>query len=183
MRTLERRKHNRIETLRDNHRVWITNQDVLKNVTMSFYKNLHTEESVVTERYVLHGCFPSLPLEWITNLNKLINDKEIHTTLFDMKPWKAPTIDGLHVGFFQSQWLIVENSICEAIKKIFQGNGIPLALNITLLVLIPNVDVSTSMSQFHPISLCTIIYKILTKVIANRLKKMLPYLLLLKARI
>jgi hypothetical protein len=51
------------------------------------------------------------------------------------------------------------------------------ALNATFLTLIPKEERVTNPKQFRPIALCNVIYKIITKVIANRLKPILPYVI------
>jgi hypothetical protein len=52
-----------------------------------------------------------------------------------------------------------------------------LALNATFLTLIPKEERVTNPKQFRPISLCNVIYKIITKVVANRLKPILTHVI------
>ena len=68
-------------------------------------------------------------------------------------------------------------SLCSFITNIFNSNHIPVEINRTLLVLIPKVDYPTSLKMFRPISLCTVPYKTVTKIIANRLHDFLPDLI------
>ena len=99
---------------------------------------------------------------------------EIKNVVFSMKPLKAPGMDGLHVIFYQSQWPVVGPSLCKFIGDIFNSGKLPQEVNTTMLVLIPKVEHSTNLKMFRPISLCTIAYKTVTKIIANRLQAVLP---------
>ena len=47
-------------------------------------------------------------------------------------------------------------------------------INQTFVSLIPKVDNPESVKQFRPISLCNVAYKVVTKIVANRLKRIMP---------
>lgn len=65
-------------------------------------------------------------------------------------------------------------SIGDALKKMFVEGKVPEVLNVTLLVLIPKKKQPKRMSDLRPIALSNVLYKIFGKVLANRLKTLLP---------
>lgn len=64
-------------------------------------------------------------------------DEEIRANLWTLKPFKAPRLDGLHVGFFQHFWAEVGNSVCLEVKRVFDIGVVPKYLNETLITLVP----------------------------------------------
>lgn len=104
-----------------------------------------------------------------------VDDNEISSTIFSMKPLIAPRVDGLHVLFYQSQWSVVGPSICCFIKNIFANKYIPIEINMTPLVLILEVDNPLNLKMYWPISPCIVVYKTMTKLLANRLQTILPH--------
>lgn len=96
-----------------------------------------------------------------------------------MNPSKSPGPDGMTTGFFQGSWDVVGEDIFMAISDFFSTRILPTETNYTHIVLIPKTKKPTKM-QLRPISLCNVCYKILAKLLANRVIDLnTPYLMLL----
>lgn len=102
---------------------------------------------------------------------------EIKSALFDIDPTKAPGAYGMTAGFYQQYWNVVGSDVVNAVQSFFQNDHILKSLNHTKIVLIPKVKTLTQVSQFRPISLCNVIYKIIAKAMAKRLRRILPKLI------
>ena len=101
-------------------------------------------------------------------------EEEVKEALFNIGDLKAPGPDGMSAVFFKRFWHLVGNTITEEILKFLRGGQMPEGWNDTMIVLIPKTANPQSMKDLRPISLCNVIYKVISKVIANRLKCILP---------
>ena len=90
-----------------------------------------------------------------------------------MAPLKALGPDGMPALFYHSFWHIIGSQVTNAVLSCLNSCKIPESINHTFITLIPKVPSPKRMSDFRPISLCNVIYKIMSKVIANRLKPIL----------
>ena len=91
-----------------------------------------------------------------------------------MGPTKALGPDGINALFYQKFWHIVGNNVVNAVLE-FLNNGVMLPnLNHTNIVLIPKVKNPEKIFEYRPINLCNVVYKIISKVLANRLKQVFP---------
>ena len=107
-------------------------------------------------------------------LSRPYSVEEVKVVLFQMGPTKVPGPDGMNALFYQKFWHIVGNDVSSAVLD-FLNSGIKIPeINYTHIVLIPKVKSLEKMTDFRPISLCNVIYKIISKVVANRLKTILP---------
>ena len=90
-----------------------------------------------------------------------------------MAPLKAPGSEGLLPLFFQTYWTDIGMDVSQAVLSCLNSRSILRSINHTFITLIPKVHNPERVSNFRPISLCNVIYKIISKAIANRLKPML----------
>jgi len=118
--------------------------------------------------------YPPTDPTLLQGLSIPVTDKEIEVALFSMSPWKAPGPDGYPAGFFQKSWPMVKKGVCDYIKHLWANPHDVAQINKTDICLIPKFDKVEFVNQFRPISLCNVIYKILTKTIVNRLKPIIP---------
>ncbi|XP_050207419.1 uncharacterized protein LOC126656837 [Mercurialis annua] len=173
----QRRRQNRILMLKDDNGVYIDDQSKLQQMAMDYYKSLFKADIVNNGTDLISGAFPSLNSDVLEKLSKSVSDEDIKQALWDMKPLKAPGPDGLHALFYQSQWGLIGGKVCSFIKSIFNGAPLPAQINQTLLTLIPKCEFPDSIKLFRPISLCNVSYKIITKIIANRLKSIMSQII------
>jgi hypothetical protein len=99
---------------------------------------------------------------------------EIHGVVFSMPVDKAPGPDGFTTLFFQKCWDVICFELLEALEESRKNVSILKNFNTTNIALIPKVNDPYSFADFHPISLCNTIYKIITKAIYLRLKPIIP---------
>ncbi|KAH9762494.1 hypothetical protein KPL70_000832 [Citrus sinensis] len=166
---------NKVVTIQDDVGSWLQNKDEIHAV--SFFANLYSDEEREYCVYPTSNDFPRMTSNMISSIMQPVNDEEIMRIVFNMHLMKAPGVDGLHAIFYQSQWQVVGPSVCKVVKEVFVGKNIPLELNKTLIVLIPKNNNPANIKMFRPISLCPLMYKIIIKIMTNRLKEVLPHLI------
>ncbi|XP_019085377.1 PREDICTED: uncharacterized protein LOC104714891 [Camelina sativa] len=112
-----------------------------------------------------------------TRLTASATEAEVKHALFMMHPDKAPRPDGMTTLFFEKAWTVVKDDMVALVNQFFEEGEFDKSLNQTHICLIPNVAKTTRMTELRPISLCNVGYKILSKVLCNRLKSILPGLI------
>lgn len=106
------------------------------------------------------------------SLIRPITDQEIKDAAFQLGSLKAPGPNGFSGIFYHKHWEVIGTEVCVVIKSFFR-NGFLQEWNQTNIVLIPKVPHPEKLSQYRPISLCNFNIKIISKILANRLKLVL----------
>ncbi|KAH1106715.1 hypothetical protein J1N35_010483 [Gossypium stocksii] len=158
--TIRRRKFNRIIALCTSSREKSSDQSIFSDKAVRFFEKLYGEIPTSMSDLPMNLFF-HIKKDDFDFLNKPILNDEIKKALFDMALLKAPESDG--------QWDLIGETVCEWVQGIFTGNKIEKGFNNALIVSIPK-----DLSHFRPISICSVMYKLVMKVIANRLKVVFP---------
>ncbi|KAL0455360.1 UNVERIFIED_CONTAM: hypothetical protein Slati_0875200 [Sesamum latifolium] len=110
-------------------------------------------------------------------LIKPVTAAEVKMAFFDVEEDKSPGPDGYSSGFFKAAWPIIGEEVTQAILEFFLNGKLLKQVNATLLVLIPKVQAPSRVSDFRPISCCNVLYKVITKIIVQRLRPVLDSLI------
>jgi ribonuclease HI/exonuclease III len=177
--TQARNNYNLINEIYWQDQLWTDPEDI-KEAAHSYFKELYSapaQEDLEIDSYPLSEI-PNLITENDNRiLNRPISLKEIKKVVFRMNPDKAPGPDGFTPRFFTLCWDIIKKDLSKMIMRSQACTKIGGSTNSAFLALIPKEKGAKQLPRFRPISLCNTGYKIITKIIANRLKKMLPRLI------
>lgn len=111
------------------------------------------------------------------NLNRPVSEDEVKEVINEMQNGKAPGPNGFNVDFFKACWKTVKQDILNAVEDSRRSRSVLKALNTSSIALIPNQEKAITPDRFRAIALCNVVYKIISKVIVNRLKPLLPVLI------
>jgi hypothetical protein len=164
-----RARKNRIKKLKKQDGNWMSDQEEMQNMATDYFANLFMEDASVNPQGVVNLFSLIITKEMNYGLIKPYSAEEISDTLFQIGPLKAPGPDGFPAHFFQRSWPVMKEDIIRATQEFFETGIMKEGVNDTCLVLIPKVPFSETLKDFRPISLCNVIYKVVSKCIVNRL--------------
>jgi len=174
LRASQRKKRNTITRLRKVDGQFTEDEGEIAEIISSFYKDLYRSKGTEDMEHVLQTVPRKVSADMNDALLESFTNEEVKRALFQMFPTKAPGPDGFPAHFFQRHWDICGAEVCSVVLRALKGDDNVEDINSTCIVLIPKVECAEDIGQFRPISLCNVIYKIASKVLANRLRVILP---------
>lgn len=148
----------------------------MANIVVDYFAKLFatTSPNEQTMEEVLSAIEPRVTADENSLLANPFTSKEVIDALSSMSPLKSPGPDGLPVLFFQKFWHSIGPNVVSSVLDFLNHKKLPENINYTFVVLLPKIKKPSRMTDFRPISLCNVIYKLGSKVLANRLKLVLP---------
>ncbi|GJV67471.1 putative RNA-directed DNA polymerase, eukaryota, reverse transcriptase zinc-binding domain protein [Tanacetum coccineum] len=151
---------------------WAANPLQVKETFLNFFKEkFQPRESVIDLPSI---SFPSnLSSSDHDILEKDVTLEEIKSVVWDCGNDKAPGPDGFTFGFVKRYSELLKNDIMEFVTRFLETKKMPMGSNSSFITLIPKVSNPIHVNDYRPISLINIHYKIIAKVLANRLAKVM----------
>ncbi|VVA19333.1 Hypothetical predicted protein, partial [Prunus dulcis] len=144
-----RGQQNMIKAIVEDQGIWHTSTESIGIVFCDYFQGLFASNGLHEAGAVTEVVKPILTPSQILCLNQVFLREQIETSLGQMFPTKSPGVDGMSALFYQKYWGVVGD----------------------------DVDKPTKVTEFRPISLCTVIYKMISKTIVNRLKPIMPLII------
>jgi hypothetical protein len=169
----ERRRMNRIKRLRKDDGS-VVEEGAMREVVTNYFTNLFSSNVGTRMEDLLGHDGPRVTQDMNELLCKEFKAEEVKEALESIGDLKAPGMDGMPSVFYKRSWEFVGEEVTSEVLNVLNGGPMPDGWNDTCVVLIPKTKNPECMKDLRPISLCNVVYKLVSKVLANRLKQILP---------
>jgi hypothetical protein len=177
MKAAGRAKKNKIKCLRRDDDQLTEDKKEIEGMACKFFQDLYGADPAVQPEELLQLIQPQITPEMNGLLCREFTKEEISDALFQIGPLKALGPDDFPARFFQRNWDTVKTDVVKGVQNFFASGVMPPRINDTTIVLIPKKEESELLKDFRPISLCNVIYKVVSKCLVNRLRPLLQDLI------
>ena len=164
-----RRQKNRILFIENGPNSMVSNPQDIAHEFIHYFTNLFTSTIPVHNLNFSHEGS-------ITNefTNSVPSIDECLQIIKSMKLTAAPGPDGLNVAFYRAAWPWIKEDIHKLVTDFYTSGNFPEHINCTDIVLIRKKAHANYVTDYRPISLTNVAYRLIAKSLANRLKEELP---------
>ena len=176
-RASERRRKNSILGLWNDDDCWCDDRDSIARTVVDYFTKIYISCSLNRIEEVINTIPTQVTDDMNAELTKTFTSEEVLRALHQIHPTKSPGPDSMSTIFFQRYWNIVGRDITNMVLNVLNFNLPMTEINKTNIALIPKTNHPARITEFWPISLCNVTYKLTSNVLANRLKAVLPYVI------
>lgn len=161
-------------SLKDNNGHVTSDPQKMRKLAVEFYSNLYAAE--ISDEHCRRELLKDLPVLSEDNKELLETDisfEEISLAVKGLSSGKSPGLDGLPAEFYKSFWTIIGDDYFEVLQKCFSEGVLPTSCQRAVLSLLPKKGDLTFLKNWRPVAILCTEYKIVSKVLANRLNNVL----------
>ncbi|XP_035544570.1 uncharacterized protein LOC108988642 [Juglans regia] len=167
------KKHNRVSDMFLVDGTHINSPVKIHQAAVDYFKEFLGHHNSCDMSDLNHLISPVISNEENLMLCKDHSIDDIKDALFSIPIDSSSGPNGFGSGFFRTCWEFVKEDLLEATLEFFHSHHLPRYFTASYIVLIPKVDKPNGFDKFRPISLCSVFYKICTKIIVARLTNLL----------
>lgn len=142
-------------------------------VAIQYFSELFATSNPPSYEPVFQSMLPKVTPEMNRTLTGRVTKEEVREAIFSIEAESAPGPDGMSGAFFQKFWSEIGDEVTKEIQEVFETSVLPAEWNFTYICLLPKIPHPENMRDLRPISLCTVLYKTVSKIIVKRLQPLL----------
>ncbi len=176
---MDHRSHNKISKLKDTQGNQLNTHKEREYSLVQHFQTIVDELPIDRSQFIndFTKHIPKLvKREDNYNPNRPVTKEEVSEVIKEMKNGKAPGSDGFNIDFFKACWETIKQDIFDVVEDSRKNKTVLKALNTSFISFIPKKENSMTPDRFRPITLRNVVYKIISKIIASKLKPLLPTL-------
>ncbi|XP_019423006.1 PREDICTED: uncharacterized protein LOC109332480 [Lupinus angustifolius] len=156
----------------------LSNQDEIASHFLDYFTGIFSSPNITTHNSLIDSVIPNLVSEEDNRqLAAIPSNEEIKKAVFSMNGDGAPGPDGFGGCFYQDFCDIIQVEVCNSVRQFFSHPWLLPNLNSNNIILIPKVIGADRVEDFRPIALANFQFKIISKVLEDRLASIAPKLI------
>lgn len=167
----KRKRRNRIVSIWNIHGHDLFDPEDIASEFVQYFKSIFCSSTTNNGRPILNTTLPQDSEDYT---NSVPGKQELWGILKEMRKNASPGHDGFNVAFYTSAWDWIGVDVTNVVRNFYTTAVLPPHFNDTHIALIPKKLACHLPSDFRPISLCNVVYKIIAKSLENKLKQHLP---------
>lgn len=169
-----RRSRLKVSRIQNEQGEWLESQEEIVNPAVEFYKQQFQRQDAQSDSDMLAELPCIITKEESDDIHVISSMEEVRRIVIELNRHITSGPDGMTGAFYQDAWAIIGQDIFRMVQAFFNGTELPRFVTLTNLVLIPKKVNVMNFSDLRPISLSNFVNKIFSRIIYERMKKVLP---------